>query len=234
MLIRSNQYTAALEQRLTENVRVRVEGFAREDRNIFGSQTITPAGCSAIQPDAALKQFTQRDNSRGMQLIIQRRSANRLSGWIGYTLDYARQELPFPISTTPVVFETPAPTDQRHTVNAFAMYRLTPTINLSGKFIYGSGLPISALQFQIVGNNVVPTGPAHDIFGPYQRLDLRVDKAWAFPRWKMTLYAEGLNLTNHDNPRLITSAFNPATGHFVAVTEKGLPVTPTAGLSFEF
>jgi hypothetical protein len=50
----------------------------------------------------------------------------------------------------------------------------------------------------------------------------------------MTLYAEGLNLTNHDNPRLITTGFNPATGRFIAVTEKGLPVTPTAGLSFEF
>ena len=60
------------------------------------------------------------------------------------------------------------------------------------------------------------------------------DKAWAFSRWKMTLYAEGLNLTNHDNPRLITTGFNPTTGRFVAVTEKGLPVTPTAGVSFEF
>ena len=234
MLIRSNQYTVALEQRVTENVRVRVEGFARENRDIVGVETITPAGCSAIRPDAAVRRFDQTDNSRGLQLIIQRRSANRLSGWIGYTLDYARQELPLAINATPVTLETSSPTDQRHTVNAFAMYRLRPTINLSGKFIYGSGIPISPLQFQIVGNNAVPLGPAHDIFGPYQRLDLRVDKAWAFPRWKMTLYVEGLNLTNHDNPRFITSAFNPATGHFVAVTEPGLPVTPTAGVSFEF
>jgi len=234
MLRRSNQYTAAVEQRLTENVRLRVEGFDRENRNIFGLETITPAGCSPIRPSSSLSPLNQPDNSRGMQVILQRRSANRLSGWIGYTLDYARQNLLVAGTPAPVSFNAPTPTDQRHTLNAFAMYRLTPTINLSGKMIYGSGIPISALQFQFSGNSLVPVGPGRDIFGPYQRLDLRFDKAWAFPRWKMTLYVEGLNLTNHDNPRLITSGFDPATGHFVAVTEKGLPVTPTAGLSFEF
>ncbi|HET9839591.1 MAG TPA: TonB-dependent receptor [Candidatus Angelobacter sp.] len=234
MLIRSNQYTAALEQRVTENVRVRVEGFARENRNIFGLETITPAGCSSIKPDSSLDPFAQPNNSRGMQVIVQRRSANRLSGWIGYTLDYSRQKLLVAGSPTPVSIEAPTLTDQRHTLNTFAMYRLTPTINLSGKFIYGSGIPISALQVLQVGNTFVPIGPGHDVFGPYQRLDLRFDKAWAFSRWKMTLYVEGLNLTNHDNPRFITSAFNPATGKFIAVTEKGLPATPTAGVSFEF
>jgi TonB-dependent receptor-like protein len=234
MLIRSNQFTAALEHRVTENVRVRVEGFARENRNIFGLATITPAGCSSIKPDSSLDAFAQPDNSRGMQVIVQRRSANRLSGWIGYTLDYSRQKVLVANSPSPVFIETPTLADQRHTLNSFAMYRLTPTINLSGKFIYGSGIPISALQVQQVGNSFVPIGPSHEVFGPYQRLDLRFDKAWAFSRWKMTLYVEGLNLTDHDNPRFITSAFNPATGRFVAVTEKGLPVTPTAGVSFEF
>jgi len=234
MLIRSNQYTAALEHRLTETVRLRVEGFARENRNILGLGTFGATGCSPIRPASSLSPFNQHDNSRGMQVILQRRSANRLSGWIGYTLDYARQSTLVQGMSTPVSFETPTLTDQRHTLNAFAMYRLTPTINLSGKMIYGSGITISSLQVQLVGNSLVPIGPSHDVFGPYQRLDLRFDKAWAFSRWKMTLYVEGLNLTNHDNPRLITSGFNAATGHFVAVTERGLPVTPTAGVSFEF
>jgi hypothetical protein len=169
-----------------------------------------------------------------MQVILQRRSANRLSGWIGYTLDYAREEF-FVLQVAPVVFlNTPAPTDQRHTVNAFAMYRITPTINVSGKMVYGSGIPISTVQFQFSGNTLVAVGPGRDLFGPYQRLDLRVDKAWAFPRWKMTLYAEGLNLTNHDNPRLVGSTIDPVSGRFTALTERGLPITPTAGVSFEF
>jgi len=234
MLLRSNQYTVGLEQRLSEDTRLRVEGFDRENGNTFGLVTITRSGCSPIRPAPVLSQFDQRSNSRGMQVILQRRSANRLSGWVGYTLDYSRQDVQTAINITPATFNIPTPTDQRHMLNAFAMYRLTPTINLSGKMIYGSGIAISALQFQLVGNNVVPVGPSHDVFGPYQRFDLRFDKAWAFTRWKMTLYVEGLNLTNHDNPRFMGSTFNPATGRFTAVTEKGLPITPTAGLSFEF
>jgi hypothetical protein len=165
-----------------------------------------------------------------MQVTLQRRSANRLSGWIGYTLAYSRETFIFPKGLLVV----PTLTDQRHTVNAFAMYRLTPSINLSGKVIYGSGIPISSLGFQIVNGNLVPVGPSHALFGPHERLDLRIDKAWAFSRWKMTLYAEGLNLTNHDNPRLITFGVNFTNGNLTPITERGLPVTPTAGLSFEF
>jgi hypothetical protein len=61
-----------------------------------------------------------------------------------------------------------------------------------------------------------------------------MDKAWSFTRWKMTLYAEGLNLTNHDNRRLLETFFDPTTGRAIANTERGLPITPTAGLVFEF
>jgi hypothetical protein len=163
---------------------------------------------------------------------LQRRSANRFSGWIGYTLDYSRQGVL--VQSPPIFLSVPTPSDQRHTLNAFATYRLSPSINLSGKMIYGSGIPISTLQFQLVGNVLTPVGPGRGTFGPYQRLDLRMDKAWAFSGWKMTLYVEGLNLTNHDNPRFITAQVNAATGQFSAITERGLPITPTAGISFEF
>jgi hypothetical protein len=230
MLLRSNQYTAALEQRLSDNTRLRVEGFDRENVLRAGISTPRPGGCSPIKPAAGLSQFDQPDNSRGMQVTLQRRSANRLSGWIGYTLAYSRETLIFPNGPQVV----PTLTDQRHTVNAFAMYRLTPSVNLSGKMIYGSGIPISSLGFQVANGNLVPVGPSHALFGPYERLDLRIDKAWAFSRWKMTLYAEGLNLTNHDNPRLITFGVNSTNGNLMSITERGLPVTPTAGLSFEF
>ena len=135
ILRRSDQYTAALEQRLSENIRLRVEGFARENQNIFGSETVGPTGCSSITPNSSLSRFIQVDNSRGLQVVLQRRSANRLSGWIGYTLDYARQSAGFNANPSVPPLNIPTPTDQRHTVNAFAMYRVTPSINLSGKMI---------------------------------------------------------------------------------------------------
>lgn len=232
LLTRSNQYSVGIEQRFADNFRLRVEGFDRENRLVFGARDPAASTCSPIKPNAFFDQTSIPDNSRGMQIILQRRSANRLSGWIGYTLDYSRTIELLPDAQALTILSVPTATDQRHTVNAFAMYRLTPTINLSGKMIYGSGIPITDIQIQTPGGE--PTGPGRDLLGPYERLDLRMDKAWAFERWKMTLYVEGLNLTNHNNPQFLSSSFDPATGHFVAITDKGLPVTPTAGVRFEF
>jgi carboxypeptidase-like protein len=231
---RSNHFVAGVEQRFGENLRVRLEGFVRENREIVGERTFDANGCSFVRPARIFPGSSFRDYARGGQFIIQRRSANRLSGWLGYTLNYARQRLPVFINGLSTIVSAPTEGDQRHTLNAFATYRLRPTINLSGKFRYGSGTPITALDFQVIGNNVVAASPAKERLGAYQRLDFRCDKAWPFRRWKMTLYGEMLNITNHDNPRFITVSFNPITNQATAVTERGLPITPTAGLTFEF
>src|SRR5262249_26829993 len=149
---RSDHFTAAIEHSLTEYTRIRLEIFDRENRPVIGSRFFSATGpCGPVIDQKSTVSFFGpiRDYSRGFQVLIQRRSANRLSGWIGYTLDYARERVteqiqlltpPF-FAFGPLVTE-PTTQDQRHTVNAFATYRLTPTINLSGKWIYGSGFPV--------------------------------------------------------------------------------------------
>lgn len=235
---RFNHFEAAVEQEMGENARVRVEAFAREGEQLLGLRGLAPAAgsCGDNIPDVSAP--LSREYSRGLQLVLQRRSANRLSGWIGYTLDFARQkELAAPAISPALVFNTgyfPTLQDQRHTLNTFASYRLSPMVNLSGKFLFGSGLPFPSITFRQVGAQFIPTGFNTGRLGLYQRLDVRADKAWTFARWKMTLYAEVLNLTDHDNRRLLTTSFNPTTGTSVAITERGLPVTPTVGLVFEF
>ena len=240
---RSNHYTAALEQRFGENLRVRVEAFDRENRQLPGGRVFGPSGCGPVVsnpvPTPSFFLPPTKDYSRGLQLIVQRRSANRLSGWIGYTLLYARETM-FPVIfngiTSVLGPELTGPTveDQRHTLNAFATYRLTPSINLSGKLLFGSGLPVPGEVFQLGGNQLIPVAFNQQRLSQYQRLDVRMDKAWSFSHWKMTLYAEGLNLTNHDNRRLLSTGFDPITRREFAITERGLPITPTAGLVFEF
>jgi hypothetical protein len=242
---RSNHYSAALEQRFGENIRVRVEAFDRENRQVEGGRVLSPAGCGPVVANPVPPPFlafpSSRDYSRGFQFLIQRRSANRLSGWIGYTLDYARAQFAS-ISSSPTgvpavgpLLTGPTDQEQRHALSAFGTYRLTPTINLSGKWLFGSGVPVPGPVLQQVGNTLVEVGFNQTRLGLYERLDLRVDKAWVFSRWKMTLYAEGLNLTNHDNRRLLNvGGLNPVTRQPIAVTERGLPITPTAGLVFEF
>jgi len=56
---------------------------------------------------------------------------------------------------------------------------------------------------------------------------------WAFKRWKLALYGELLNTTNHYNPRYLYQTIDPQ-GHISVTTEQGLPITPTAGVAFKF
>jgi hypothetical protein len=242
---KSDQYSATVEQRIGENTRLRLQVFDRENSFSLGEvpgQTIQslsgPCGHDVVPiPNSTF----ERSYSRGAQFVLQRRSANRLSGWIGYTLATSQQRQ-YPVVAIsypcpPICFVYPqnySPTleDQRHSLNIFSTYRLRPSVNVSGKFLFGSGFPISTGVFQQVGTVDVYEGLSTLRIG-YQRLDIRVDKDWAFKRWKLTLYAEMLNLTNHYNARYVYSSVIQD-GHAQVQTLQGLPITPTAGLVFQF
>ena len=243
----SDHYMAAVEQRFGENTRLRLQAFDRQDSysvgrvpGQFGSNP-SPGECPHEMqplPDSVYR----RDYSRGVQVVLQRRSANRLSGWLGYTLASAQTRtyaLPIPFYVGPLGYVntpySPSPEDQRHSLSAFGMYRLRPSLNLSGRFLYGSGFPVASGTFVQVGTTYQQVG-AQNLRFPYQRLDLRADKDWAFRRWKLTLYGEVLNITNHYNTRYVFSTvINPTTGGQPQVEmRQGLPITPTAGLAFQF
>jgi hypothetical protein len=247
---KSDHLSAAIEQRLGENTRVRLLAFSRQDSWSMG---ITPGFNGHFVSQSPCPSFTplpnstyERDYSRGAQVILQRRSANRLSGWIGYTLARARQrqyQVLYHISpfVADVLFPNNTPyyptlEDQRHSLTAFGSYRLRPSVILSGKFLYGSGFPVPSGTYVQVGNNqYVPVGLNETRLGTYARLDIRADKDWAFQRWKLTFYGEVLNLTNHYNGRYAyQSGIDPNTGRAQVKTLQGLPITPTVGLVFQF
>jgi len=216
----SSQYLFAVEQRLGERIRFRAEIF---DRQNYQREDVLLSPPTTVLLSSRL---ANRDYSRGIQLTLQRRSENRLSGWIGYTFAHAESKFFVPAIPAPVGAPAfvgpyqPTTQDQRHTANIFASYRLKPGVRVSLKALYGSGFPVS------------PTFPLR--VGPYERLDLRADKSWSLRRFKLNLYTELLNTTNHDNPIFATLGVNGATGQIIVVAEKGLPVTPTAGISVDF
>ena len=224
---RSSQYLAAIEQRIGERTRLRFEVFDRQNEarvDLFAAQG--PPGQQVITP-LLRSALAATDYSRGIQIVLQRRSENRLSGWIGYTYAQARArshriDLPPPIGIfTMDSPSSPTEADQPHTVNLFGSYRLTPSIRLSAKGLYGSGFPI---------NGFTPTSR----IGPYERLDLRVDKSWTFTRWKLNLYTELLNATAHNNRRFGSFAIDRVTQQTTIYTNPGFPILPTAGLGFDF
>ena len=217
----SAQYVLAVEQRLGERSRFRAEAFDRqnEQREDIFLLSPTPIKRSAL---------FGRDYSRGLQFMLQRRSENRLSGWLGYTLVVARSrtyEIPLPPPLGSFGQDTPYSAtlaDQRHTVNLFASYRFKPTVRFSVKGLFGSGFPVNTFPPPIVR------------IGPYERLDLRADKSWLFRKWKLSFYGELLNVTNHDNRRFAGLGINSTTKQFALFTYDGVPATPTVGLVFDF
>jgi hypothetical protein len=236
---RSTHFTAAMEQRLEESTRLQLQFFDRHNERFLSLHEGYSCSPSQIVDGPHLY---QRNYSRGAQVVLQRRSSNRLSGWLGYTLVFARQRyysITLPqIPGLALYFDTPYyPTleDQRHSLHLFASYRLKPTLNLSGKWQYGSGFPVPSGLFGLVNGQYVSLGLNETRLSAYQRLDIRADKDWAFRRWKLTLYGEVLNLTSHDNLRYVqTGAIDVQTGKATVITEQGLPITPTAGLVFQF
>jgi hypothetical protein len=214
----ADHYFAGVEQRFGENTRAKLLVFDRQDAYSY-AVTASP-GCPPIFGSHGWV-TSQHQYSRGAQIVIQSRTANRLSGWVSYTLAYARESEPGPGPSPIATMYYPTLEDQRNTVNLFANYRLTPTINLGGKFLFGSGFPIPGSEYNTTH------------LGDYQQLDVRAGKDWAFQRWKLALYGEVLNLTDHYNPRYFYTSYN-ANGSYSVETGQGLPITPTAGVAFEF
>jgi hypothetical protein len=174
-----------------------------------------------------------RGYSRGIELTLQRRSANRLSGWISYALGYARSV----DATTNAHFWSDF--DQRNTVNIFGSYRVSKSVNVSANARYGSGFPIVGYLGTpaAMGNVFFPIASVrNDVRMPaYFRLDTRVNKAFHGKRSKTTLYAEVSDLTNHANyqywgfvPEYIRYRYIEAGfGTF-------LKILPSVGVSVEF
>ena len=231
--VRANHRTATLEQRLSDNLRVRLEAWNRDDRDLIASPLWDPRlrdGRFFLPWNPRLVNSV-RGYSRGLQFMVQRRSANRLSGWIGYTLGYSRQR----DGVTGLHYWSDW--DQRHLINVYASYRLRPTLNLSSRWSYGSGEPIRGFYerraepgrfYLSAQRNMLRTSA-------YQRLDLRANKAFAFDRWKITLYGELLNATDRDNRRVLgLNSINGRTGEARLSTDRVLPIVPVGGVSVEF
>ena len=235
---RATHLSLAFEQALSDRTRLRVEAYDRLLRDgVFSAasqfRSAGPQGPILYPHLGPVLANSLRGYSRGLEFTLQRRSANRLTGWISYALGYARS-----IDTaTGVHFWSDF--DQRHNVSIFGSYRITESINLSADAKYGSGFPIvgylgAPLQqgrwyFPLIDTPNTQRMPA------YFRLDARVNKAFHRKRSKTTLYAELRNITNHTNYYYWGFVTDYARYGYI-MTGRGtfLGIIPSAGLSIEF
>lgn len=228
----SRHYVLGYERLLGEKMRVRLEVYDKEESNLPRSRDdqFRLANGKITAPDVNF----HYDNSlrgfcRGFEVFLQRRSANRLSGWVSYGFQSSkRQDL-----VTGEIY--PSDFEQSHTINIYGSYRFSESLNLSLKARFGSGFPYPG-YFEAVGTDFyLSTERNRERLPYYERIDLRLNKAFYYTRKKLSLYVEVLNALNRKNIRFDQiSSVNSATRKISYSKDTLFPILPTAGFVLEF
>lgn len=229
---RADSFVAAVEQRFDQRTRLRIELYDRQDRDLLFRSWFEPrliAGQVFIPPlnppiDNALNGY-----ARGLQVFLQRSGGRRLTGWVSYSLGFSR------LHDRQASIAFPADEDQRHTVSVCLSYHLRSTVSLGVRSMYGSGMPVPGF-FRVQAGTYYLSAMRNAVYDhPYQRTDFRMDKRWTFDRWKLTFYAEVVNVLDQANQRFENlNGFGPVTGQASLQFMSMLPILPEAGLTFEF
>jgi outer membrane receptor for ferrienterochelin and colicin len=219
---------AQIERRFGDRVRLLAEVYDRQDDKLFFSLYEPRLVGNVVTFDQFPFQNSLRGHARGVELTLQRRSANKLTGWVSYA--YSRTKLTDPQSGLTFVSDT----DQRHTVNVYGSYRFSETWNLSSAWRYGSGEPVPGF-YRRVGQDYFLANERNTTRLPvYSRLDLRLNKAFLFKKWKLTLNGELINALNHENLRFAGFEFFGNDGRVFGQLDRVLPRLPSAGVVIEF
>ena len=158
----------------------------------------------------------------GAELFLQKKTG-RTTGWIGYTL--ARSQRRFPDLNQGRIF--PYKYDRRHDVSVVVVHKFSPTLTLSGTWVYGTGNAITLSQ----GRFLVGPNQEFEDYGDrnsyrmraYHRFDLDLSKTkkkkWGEIVNSFSIY----NVYSRRNPYYLY--FDPGYSYsYNGVTEEQKPV----------
>ncbi len=229
---RSSQAQLTVQQMFGEATRLRVDVYDRQDRDLLFQPLYDPRFVNGVVFSGNLLAplaNSQRGYGKGAEIFLQRRSANRLSGWVSYAYAASR------VRDGVLNLSAPSEYDLRNSVHVYGSYRLTPTINVSGRFAYGNGLPEPGFFELRNGATYLSTNFNQLRLPAYQRTDLRINKAFVKKKTQLTLFAEVVNITNRANMIYEgLSSFNTKTGQASIQLDKTFPLLPAAGLVIDF
>ena len=217
-----------LEQRFGATWRVAGTVYHRQDRDgfrfrnaevrIVNNQVVLPTGPYLVN--------VLSGDTRGAELVLERRSVNGLNGWLSYAWNKST------LSDGAESF--PSDYDQRHTVNAYVVYRWSGRTSLSARMRYGSNFPIAGYIQDVPDGYALSEQRNGARLPDYSRLDLRADRTFTYRKSRLTLFVEVVNAMNQDNFRPNSPFFNITTRRVFEPTEKLFPLLPVAGVLIEF
>ncbi|HVT07879.1 MAG TPA: energy transducer TonB [Polyangia bacterium] len=128
----------------------------------------------------------------GLELLVRRSLARRLTGWLSYTLSRSRRQENFiTLSGADALTTVPSDYDRTHLFNAVLAADLGRHWRAGARAIFYSGSPYS----ELAGN--VPAAPYNDHRAPsFFRLDVRLEKRWELGHDRAVAFVlEGQNVT---------------------------------------
>jgi hypothetical protein len=229
---RANQYDLGVEQRIGKTFRMSMTVYDREEHDMLrrpGAETRVTGG-KVVRGSASTKYENSLEGfARGVELMVQRTVTGRgISGWFSYALGRNR----YHDTTSGETFW--GDSDQRHTMNAYALYRRSERASFVAKLRMGSNFPIPGYYASQNGVFFVTDVRNTERLPVYSRLDLRANRTFNWSRRRLTLFAEVVNVLNRGNVRFIPPGVNTTTRTTGKPFEKMLPIIPSVGMLIEF
>jgi hypothetical protein len=229
---RAIQTDLGVEQRFGGSVRISLTAYDREEQDMLrrpGAETRV-AGGRVVRGVASTQYENRLDGyARGIELMVQRAAVGRgLSGWFSYA--FGRNRYRDEVSGERFWGDS----DQRHTMNASALYRHSDRVSFVAKLRIGSNFPIPGYYAERDGGYVVSDQRNTARLPVYSRLDLRANRAFDWSRKRLTLFAEVVNVLNRDNVRFNPPGVNVTTRVVTKPFDSMLPIIPSLGILIEF
>ncbi len=231
--MRSMQVAAGLSYNLLEQVELSVEGYYKKMLNLLEYKDgATFMGSSEGWQE---KVCVGDGWSYGVEFLAQRK-IGKLTGWVGYT--WSRSMRQFNKPGQEINFGKPfhAKYDREHDLSLTLMYQITPRIDISGTFIYGTGTR-ATLGTQIYYDPIQDKYVTHIEernnykMPDYHRLDIGANFHFPHRKWKDAehlLSVSIYNVYNNMNPFLLY----PDGNRMVKITL--FPILPSISYSFKF
>jgi hypothetical protein len=228
---RAVHYDLGVEHRIGATIRWQVTAYERDERNFLrrrDSETRIQDG--RVARGLLIAPFVTRldGRARGIEVLVERRTPNGLSGWLSYAYGRNRYEDQFTHETFW------GDLDQRHTANLYAFYRLSDRTSVTGKVRIGSNFPVPGYYTERDGRYILIDRRNELRLPLYARLDLRANRTFNWSGRRLTLFAEVMNVLNRDNVRISRPRINTATREVRNMFEPMIPIVPSFGVLVEF
>lgn len=229
--LRADQFDVSLEGMFGGRTRWLVTGYGRDESNFYrrpGAESRVANGRLVLGSRFAPWVQGLTGSSRGVELLVQRKSVSGVSGWLSYAYGRTRYDDAARAESFYGDF------DQRHTFNAYGTLRISDRSSFSVKARVGSNVPAPGYYREIDGIVRVSDTRNELRLPAYARLDLRANRTFNWSRSRMTVFAEVINVLNRDNVRFNPPSISRATLEARDIFEQMVPVLPSVGVLFEF